>query len=187
MISYIISLFFHIPVHMILCVLSMMWYVIYQYDVIGTFHMKNIVKSYIKSCVYAVIYDVIWIWNHIYWTWYLLLWFCCLHFGVWHVPIGNWNLIMFGKAAPKWCTSSSMLSSSVTQSATCKFSPQEPWTFVQLEPGRAALQRQRFQQGCIPGDAGGPWPLTPSHPLNTVLILPDGNEEIMRGIFELFD
>ena len=30
-------------------------------------------------------------------------------------------------------------------------------------------------------------PLTPSPPLNTVLILPDGDEEIMRGMFELFD
>ena len=30
-------------------------------------------------------------------------------------------------------------------------------------------------------------PLTPSPPLNTVLILPDGYEEIMRGVFELFE
>ena len=31
------------------------------------------------------------------------------------------------------------------------------------------------------------WPLTPSPPLNTVLILPDCDEQIMRGMFELFD
>ena len=30
-------------------------------------------------------------------------------------------------------------------------------------------------------------PLTPSPSLNPVLILPDGNEEIMRGMFERFD
>ena len=30
-------------------------------------------------------------------------------------------------------------------------------------------------------------PLTPSPPLCTVLILPDGNEEIRRGMFEQFD
>ena len=29
--------------------------------------------------------------------------------------------------------------------------------------------------------------LTPFPPLNTVLILPDGDEEIMRGMFELFE
>ena len=29
--------------------------------------------------------------------------------------------------------------------------------------------------------------MTPSPPLNTVLILPDGDEEIMRGIFELLE
>ena len=31
------------------------------------------------------------------------------------------------------------------------------------------------------------WPLTPCPPLNTVLILPDGDEEIMRGMFERFN
>ena len=30
-------------------------------------------------------------------------------------------------------------------------------------------------------------PLTPYPPLNTVLILPDCNEEIMRGMFERFE
>ena len=30
-------------------------------------------------------------------------------------------------------------------------------------------------------------PLTPSPPLNTALILPDGDKELMRGMFELFD
>ena len=30
-------------------------------------------------------------------------------------------------------------------------------------------------------------PPPPPRPLNTVLILPDGNEKIMRGMFELFD
>ena len=31
------------------------------------------------------------------------------------------------------------------------------------------------------------WLLTPSPPLNTVLILPDGDEEFMRWMFERFD
>ena len=31
------------------------------------------------------------------------------------------------------------------------------------------------------------WPLTPSPPLNTVLILADGDEEIMRWMFARFD
>ena len=30
-------------------------------------------------------------------------------------------------------------------------------------------------------------PLTPSPPLNTVLIMPDGDEEITRGMFERFE
>ena len=31
------------------------------------------------------------------------------------------------------------------------------------------------------------WPLTLSSPLNTVLIMPNGDEEIMRGMFEWFE
>ena len=31
------------------------------------------------------------------------------------------------------------------------------------------------------------WPLTPYSPLNTVLILPDSDEEIMRGMFKRFE
>ena len=59
-----------------------------------------------------------------------------------------------------------------------------------LKRGRAAPQRQRFRQGSKPRVAGGPLALDalPSldSALNTVLILPDGDEEIMRGMFERF-
>ena len=43
---------------------------------------------------------------------------------------------MYGKAAPQWC----VRSSSVTQSATCKFCPHGPLTFVLTRPLRR-LQR----------------------------------------------
>ena len=49
-----------------------------------------------------------------------------------------------------------------------------------LKRGRAAQQWQRFRQGSISGDAGGPY---------TVLIMPDGDEdsEIVSGMFEQFE
>ena len=56
----------------------------------------------------------------------LLLWLCFWNVGVWHVRLGNGDLIIFGKADPQWCARSS----SVTQSATCKFGPQGPLIFV---------------------------------------------------------
>ena len=69
-----------------------------------------------------------------------------------------------------------------------------------LKRGPATPQRHGFRQGsmgaavtsvpsavCKPGDAGGPSALDALPPLNTVLILPDGDEEIMRGMSERFD
>ena len=53
------------------------------------------------------------------------------------VPVGNGDLIMLGKAAPQWCAKSS----SVTQSATCKFGPQGPSILMQTRALRR-LQRR---------------------------------------------
>ena len=108
---------------------------------------------------------------------------------------------------PKWCARSS----SVKQSATCKFDLQGPSTFVHWQTralcsfvGCATQTRDEvkawvrsnagvllssgrgfessFQQGSIPGDAGGPLAHDAPHPHNTVQIMPDG-DEIMRGMF----
>ena len=35
----------------------------------STFHMKNILKSYMNSYVYDFLHDVIWIWKHMFWVW----------------------------------------------------------------------------------------------------------------------
>ena len=108
-------------------------------------------------------------------------------------------------------------SSSVTQSPTCKFGPQGPWTFVRLEPfassNAATTATSRIGRVCdsitmtawVCSNAGvllcsGGFdkaiyqeilaalrPMTLSPPLNTVLIMPDGDEEILRGMFELFE
>ena len=56
-----------------------------------------------------------------------------------------------------------------------------------LECLRAAPLWRRFLQGSVPGDASAHRPLTPFPPLNTVLILPDCNEEITRGMFKRFE
>ena len=57
---------------------------------------------------------------------------------------------------------------------------------VSLKCGRAAPQLQRFDKAVYQEMLAALRPLTPPPRLNTVLILPDG-DEIMRGMFERFD
>ena len=58
-----------------------------------------------------------------------------------------------------------------------------------LKRGRAAPQRHMFQHGSLQVNTGGPSALDalPSLEHSTDPQLPDGDEEIMRGMFELFE
>ena len=56
-----------------------------------------------------------------------------------------------------------------------------------LKRGRAAPQRKRFYKAVYQEMLAVLRPLTPFLPLNTVLILPDGDEKTMIGVFEQFE
>ena len=55
------------------------------------------------------------------------------------------------------------------------------------QPGRKEISNLIFNKAVYEEMLAAPLHLTPSPPLNTVLIMPDGTEEVMRGIFMLFE
>ena len=72
----------------------MMLYMMYQYNIINTFHMKHDLKSFMISCTYDIIHDLICIWYHISGIWYSIRYIVVMsytHF-IWNI---TWSHI--------WC------------------------------------------------------------------------------------